>query len=149
MESTRSNIVTTHDIKFAYRNGDKAFFTEDFTSLKFNYLFQVHPFPISTQFLYLDETEHSNKLFDCITYIINHVNNNGGFTVKGWYTTGEVKDQSNKDTSATVKSGAMSYHSAHIVPFNTSRSSGDVQRIVVVDQNHIDNIRFKVNILQD
>ena len=85
MEQWRYNILTTHDIEFTYSNGDKAFSIENFTNLNFNSLFQDHPFPVSTPFCHLDETKHNNKLFDSITNIVNHVNNNGGFIITGWY----------------------------------------------------------------
>ena len=61
---------------------------------------------------------------------------------------GEVSEHSNKYTSAVVKSGDMSYHPVQTFLSNTPRSPENVQRIVVIDQNHIDNLKFKVNTLQ-
>lgn len=69
MVARSANIITTHDIKFGYKNGEDAFSTEDFTSFKFIYIFQYHYFPMSTQHHNLDETEQNKTLFKAITNI--------------------------------------------------------------------------------
>ena len=84
MEMRRANIITTHNIKFAYKDGKYIFSAEDFTRLNFSSLFQYAGFSISTQFHHLDETNQSDDLFDLITNIFNHVNLNGGFTATRW-----------------------------------------------------------------
>ena len=121
MDTRRSNIVTMHDIVFIDNNGEEVFDIKDFTSLKFSLLFQDVPFPVSTRLHHLDNTEHSDNLFECITDIITHINDHGGFTVSGWYKEGEVDDQTKKDAGVTVDSGIMNIHPVHIVPTITGQ----------------------------
>ena len=59
--------------------------------------------------------EHRNTIFQCIINISNHVNLNGGFTVKVWYKKGEVDDQSNKHIITAANLGAVSIYPIHIV----------------------------------
>lgn len=35
----------------------------------------------------------------------------------GWYKKGDVNDQSNKEVSAVVNSGVISYHPTHIIMY--------------------------------
>ena len=86
-------------------------------------MFQDLPFPVSTRLHHLDNTEHSDNLFDCITDIITHVNDHDGFTVSGWYKKGEVDDQKKEDAGVTIDSGIKKIHPVHIVPTVSGHST--------------------------
>ena len=137
MDTRRGNMVTMHDIVFIDKNGEEVFDIQDFTSLKFSSLFQDLPFPVSTRLHHLDNTDHFDNLFDCITDIINHVNGHNGFTVSGWYKKGEVDDQTKKDAGVTVDSGIWNIHPVHIIPTVTGQS------II------IDNKKFQVSTIHN
>ena len=76
------------------------------------------------------------------------MNLNGEFTVTGWYNKGEVDDQSNKDVNVVVNSGVIIYHPIHIIPSCARTSPIDVQQSYVIDQDVINEFKFKVSAIQ-
>ena len=49
---------------------------------------------------------------------MEYVNNNGGFTVNGWYKRGEINDVSNDDIQNEVESSDIVYHIVYMFPTN-------------------------------
>ena len=56
----RSSIAMVLTLKLFFSNGDYAFTTEDFSSIRFSLLFQDHQFPALTCFSELYETDSSD-----------------------------------------------------------------------------------------
>ena len=62
-----------------------------------------------------------STLEDIIDNAVDIINDNGGFTVIGWYKRGEINDQSNKDNfdgTERVEVGEIGYHVVHMYPTN-------------------------------
>ena len=76
-------------------------------------------------------------MLDCIYYIITYINDNGRFTVSGWYKKGKVDDQSNRDISVAIDSAVMSIYPVYIVPSN----------LIVIFR--INNIKFVVSTIHN
>ena len=47
-----------------------------------------------------------------------HINDNGGFTVIGWYKKGSINDISTEESDNQVESSEMGYHIVSITPTN-------------------------------
>ena len=84
-------------------------------------------------------TDEFFDLLDAIENVISHINDNGGFTVVGWYRRGTINDRtlvesrssnnttngrSNNNTSTNediqVVAGEMTYHVVELYPTNRS-----------------------------
>ena len=53
--------------------------------------------------------------------VVDIINDNSGFNVIGWYSRGEINDQSNKDNfdvTGMVEAGYIAYHVVHMYPTN-------------------------------
>lgn len=116
---------------------------DDFSSLKFSQLYMNGDIPGSCKLYMLQVTEAAMNLFDALENCIQLINNNGGFTVIGWYKKGLINDKgliaprnnnatggsgggqqsngnynNNNDDAAQVDSGELSYHIVNILPTN-------------------------------
>jgi hypothetical protein len=116
---------------------------DDFSSLKFSQLYMKGDIPGSCKLYMLQVTEAAMNLFDALENCIQLINNNGGFTVIGWYKKGLINDKgliaprnnnatagtagqqqsggnynNNNDEAAQVDSGELSYHIVNILPTN-------------------------------
>ena len=50
--------------------------------------------------------------------VVSYINNNGGFTVIGWYKKGSINDISTEESDDQVESSEMGYHVVSITPTN-------------------------------
>ena len=128
MLSRRSNIVMDHSIHITNNNTGWECFVERFSSNRFSMFYQSGTFPSSLQSMALQMTDEYFKLTGCISDVVTKVNENGGWTVVGWYKRGMIDDKSmvndsasrtNNNTTANetqVESGNLNYHICQIRP---------------------------------
>ena len=50
--------------------------------------------------------------------VVRYINDNGGFTVIGWYKKGSINDISTEESDNQVESSEMGYHIVSITPTN-------------------------------
>jgi hypothetical protein len=110
--------------------------------LKFSQLYMNGDIPGSCKLYMLQVTEAAMNLFESLKNCIQLINNNGGFTIIGWYKKGLINDKglialqnndanggsggqqsnsmynNNNDDTAQVDSGELSYHIVSILPTN-------------------------------
>ena len=103
-------------------------FVERFSSNRFSMFYQSGIFPSSLQSMALLMTEEYFNLTDCVADVVTKVNENGGWTVVGWYKRGMIDDKSMVNDSASrtnnnatanetqVESGNLNYHICQIRP---------------------------------
>ena len=102
-------------------NIDSKLFHVSFTSAKFSRLFFNNYFPT-----YAKRTNLVSKLdtiFDRVEDIVKHYNENGGFTVIGWFRQGEIQDDldpNNTNDATKKKSSTINYHVVKIIPTNAT-----------------------------
>ncbi len=84
MQSRIGNIVIVHNIS-VIKDGIPDLCVEDFSSLNFSSLYLKDALPVSVKFNSLDYTPQYFRLQMCIDDVVQYVNENGGFTVVGWY----------------------------------------------------------------
>ena len=63
---------------------------------------------------------------------MKYINENGGFTVIGWYKCGEINDISNEESQNEVESSDIGYHIVSIVPTNRE----------IVKRTEFNNMKF-------
>jgi hypothetical protein len=127
MTTTRSNLILDHSINVEHGTWDACI--ENFSSTQFSRLYQKGTFSSNIRSDSLDLTEEYYCLTDCIEQCIQFVNDNGGFTVTGWYKRGIINDRSivsntgnnqtapnNPDTQ--VDNGEINFHPCLIAPTN-------------------------------
>ena len=90
----------------------------DFSSLNFSNIYLKSPFSWNVRENLLDYTAAYFNLQIFIAKIIEFINNNGGYTVIGWYKRGEINDISNDDIQNDVESGEVGHHIVSIYPTN-------------------------------
>ena len=91
---------------------------DDFSSSRFSMLYMKQPFSPTVGINQVDATDEFFKLQDCIDAVVKYINDNGGFTVLGWYKRGEINDSSNDDSENQVQSSEMGYHVVSMKPTN-------------------------------
>ena len=115
---------------------------DDFSSKKFSKLYLNGDIPGSVKLYMLQLTQASMDMFISVEECINLINDNGGFTIVGWYKRGVINDRTivnaraangnnggsggnaiasnnnNDDQQAQVDSGDISYHIVSITPTN-------------------------------
>ena len=101
----------------------------DFSSTKFSLSYLTNRIPPTVSKSSLSQ---ANRLYwdleECIEDVVDFVNDNGGWTVVGWYKRGSIKDRSLIESSggnnttngnedhATVGSGKLSFHIVELTP---------------------------------
>ena len=112
--SRRSGIVLMHDISILNTN----IRIEEFCSMQFNRLFLDSDIASTVQMNKFDShNQVMLDLEDSIEASIDYINNNGGFTITGWYRKGKIMDSSNNEsTENEIESGKVHYHITNIVP---------------------------------
>ena len=105
----------------------------DFSSTKFSLCYLTNRIPPTVSKSSLSQ---ANSLYwdleECIEDVVNFVNDNGGWTVVGWYKRGAIKDRSliessgnnngaNGNEDATVGSGKLSFHVVDLTPTDQAR----------------------------
>ena len=126
----QSGVALFYRLKFVCSESFE-FTMNDFGSLKFTSLFITGEgkgrFPSSIAATALDEgdanNDHGSVLEDCIDNQIDFINNNGGFTVSGWYKRGSIMDgilsnttKQSGDNEMTIASSEVQYHAVSIIP---------------------------------
>ena len=112
----KSRLVIIHDLFIMKNNPHVEIEIESFSSLKFSHLYLSGPIPHDLTFLQLDETPAMRAIRVCINNVITHVNENGGWTVVGWYKKGSINDVSNTGHDVQVESSEIVYHAVSLVP---------------------------------
>ena len=103
----------------------------DFSSTKFSLCYLTSRFPPAVRKSSLSQVNHLYwELEDCIEDVVEFVNDNGGWTVVGWYKRGAIKDRSLIESSSsnnttngnnedvTVGSGKLNFHIVELMPTN-------------------------------
>lgn len=131
MHHRRSSIAFQHDIvieNLSSRPGREI--TMDlFSSNKFSKLYLSDHLSPSVQLPQLDlATEEFFELMNCIKKVIKYVNENGGFTVIGWYKRGTINDRTlvnpttsnsnNTNDQEQVDAGEVNYRIVELSPTN-------------------------------
>ena len=129
MASNSTSLAIAHSVAVTTFQGEKAM--RDFSSSKFSKLYMSGEIPGSCKLYHLQLTEAYMTMLDCVEGCVNLINENGGFTVIGWYKRGTINDKSmmaqDKNTAGyanTVETelqcdaGEISYHIVQIVPSN-------------------------------
>ena len=115
MQSRIGNIVIVHNIS-VIKDGIPDLCVEDFSSLNFSSLYLKDALPVSVKFNSLDYTPQYLRLHGCIDDVVQYVNENGGFTVVGWYKRGEINDISREDNENQVESSDIQIHLIAMYP---------------------------------
>ena len=118
-----SNLSLQHSIRI--NTQQLKLIQNDFSSLKFSHLYLSNDIPSNVKVSSLQVSEEFWELEDCIESVVNFINENGGWTVVGWYKRGEVKDQSlnestgnNNSDDNTIGAGTVKYHVVQLCPTN-------------------------------
>ena len=56
----------------------------------------------------------------CATNVIGYINNNGGFTIIGWYNKVKSSDASNIEGEKSMESGNVTYHVTILLPIDSN-----------------------------
>lgn len=100
---------------------------DNFSSTKFSLCYLSDRIPSSTRVSQLQTTKQYYDVKKCIQNIVQHINDNGGWTIVGWYKRGCIKDKSllevanqssnNQSSESTmVGAGQLNYHMVEILP---------------------------------
>ena len=94
------------------------FVMDEYSSMKFSLLYLTEYFPHTTKRNIFDGTEELDDLYKCIDEVMKFYNENGGFTIIGWYKRGEINDTSMSDEKLPEKisSSILSHHVVSIYP---------------------------------
>ena len=126
MRGTGSNLAIVHSLKVKFPVFDEVLGIENFSSMKFSYLYLNEYFPQSTKRISFDGTENLDDLYDCIDNVMDFYNNQGGFTVIGWYKRGEINDTSkSEDNVEKVSSSILGHHIVSVYPTNYLHSHAE------------------------
>ena len=137
MSPNSTSLAIQHAISISTVNSE-SFRMDDFSSRKFSSLYLTDVIPGSVKLYMFQITSAYMELIESITNCIDLINENGGFTVIGWYKKGLINDKSmiaakntgvgtvsgsnnnntNVDEDIQVESGEISYHIVHIIPTN-------------------------------
>ena len=137
MPPNSTSLAIQHAISISTINSE-SFRMDDFSSRKFSSLYLTDVIPGSVKLYMLQITNAYIEIIESITNCVNLINENGGFTVIGWYKKGLINDKSmiaakhtgvgtvsgsnnnntNVDEDIQVESGEISYHIVHIIPTN-------------------------------
>ena len=129
----RNNMVIDHSLQIQHQTWNQ--YIPQYSSIRFSSLYQTSLF--STQ-IRSDVLELSDQFFElegCISKCIEFINENGGFTVVGWYKRGVINDRSilavvdngnngnmNRNTNSNVDmqvdNGKLNFHPCSIQPTN-------------------------------
>ena len=128
MLSRRSNLIIDHSLYIEHTKSDWNTYVEKFSSNRFSNWYLTGAFPSSIRADTLQMTEEYWNMGHCIERAVRYINQNGGWTVIGWYKRGMITDQSmitddiqkNKNSENQVESGIITYHVCYLRPTNPS-----------------------------
>ena len=141
MNTNSSSLAIQHAVEVeTINNGTLKM--DDFSSKRFSKLYLKADLPGSVKLYMLQLTQASMDMNVAVEECINLINNNGGFTIVGWYKRGVINDRTivnaraansnssglgvnvsannnnNNDDQVQVDSGDISYHIVSISPTN-------------------------------
>ena len=134
----KNNMVLDHKLRIYHKESGTKIYCSSYTSIRFSSLYQNRPFSASVRRRELDRTTQFFELKKCVDDCIQLINNNGGFTVVGWYKRGMVNDRvilsATEGADERVKrmfstevtqvdSGKLHIHPCLITPSNTTFSN--------------------------
>ena len=117
-----SNIAFEHSVFFD--TGNDFVQHNDFSSTKFSLFYLKKRLPSTITVNALTMTQEYFDIETAITNVVNLVNENGGWTVTGWYKRGLITDKSllevppSNVVSTEVASGQINYHIVQLLPTN-------------------------------
>lgn len=125
MLPSRSSLIAKQFLQ-AHIGRDVKLTAKDFSSLQFSDLYLKEFMPGKVVLSQLQLTPKYVLLRTCAFNCIALINENGGFTIIGWYKKGIINDKSlideesgqNNKTDVQTESGELSYHITCIVPTN-------------------------------
>ena len=117
MQHRVGNICINHDIGLS-KNNKSILVMQDFSSSRLTNLYLKNPFDCNVKWNMLDGTEMFFHLQDCIAKVVRFINDNGGFTVIGWYKKGNINDVSTEESDNKIESSEIGFHIVGITPTN-------------------------------
>ena len=136
MSPNSSSLALIHAITITSSTG-QVLKMDEFSSRKFSSLYLTEAIPGSVKLYMLQLTEGYLNMLSAANNCIDFINNNGGFTVIGWYKRGVINDKSllasrtlsnigisgsgngtNNEENTQVDAGEISYHIVHLTPTN-------------------------------
>ena len=136
MQTRVGNVVLVHDVDVS-KNGERIVTMEDFSSIEFSKLYLKKFFNSSIRFNQLDYNDTYFSIQKVADDIVKYINENGGFTVIGWYKRGEINDISNEESQNEVESSDIGYHIVSIVPTNR----------LIVDRTEFNSMKFDPDLI--
>ena len=73
------------------------------------------------------------ELYVCMDKVINFYNENGGFTIIGWYKRGEINDSIQSNDNEKVTSSIMNDHMTSIYPTKYIHNSAKETEVMKFD----------------
>ena len=130
MSINSTNLSIQHSI--CMTSAMKELRMNEFSSLKFSQLYLSGDFAGSCKLYMLQLNDRAVKLYEAVDECIDFINDNGGFTVIGWYKRGQITDKSltsakpsnntlnhnSNDEEIHVDAGDISYHIVSVYPTN-------------------------------
>lgn len=113
MPDRQANLVLVHHVTLS-KDSEVIVTMKDFSSLQFSKMYMKTPFSSTTRFNNLDFTPAYFSLQKAADDVVEYINDNGGFTVIGWYKRGEINDVSNEESQNDVESSDIGYHIVHM-----------------------------------
>jgi hypothetical protein len=89
----RANMEIIHTVVINHISLDEPLYIEEYSSARFSLLFQTGVLSAEISKESVDMTDLFDELDDSIQNGVQHINNNGGFTVIGWYKRGQIQDR--------------------------------------------------------
>ena len=135
-DSRRTNAVIDHTLNIEHHSLEEPMHITNYSSAKFSLLYQTAVFSSQIRSTALDLTDEYFDLETSVNDAIEIINDNGGFTVIGWYKRGNIADRTilyqNKvnsegkayapvtgnDESNQIDNGKITFHPCVIKPSN-------------------------------
>ena len=135
MNTRASSLVLTFTLKIQQQLKDINFTVSDFTSCHFWSLFLKEPINTSAQERDFDNNDRWMIIRALIKRMIEMVNNEGGWTVIGWYRKGESADANVPEDKVLVEASTFQHHVSRIVPTNSNVMRYQRYKRMLVDFN--------------
>ena len=136
-DSRRTNVIIDHSLEINNRGFQEENGTikiENFSSVQFSLLYQTSVFCSQIRQSALELTDAYFEVEDCIENVLDLINENGGFTVIGWYKRGNISDRTilhqknynensksnsnDQSTTEQIDNSTITYHPCVIKPTN-------------------------------
>ena len=153
MATNSTSLAIQYNISATTFQGDKTM--KEFSSQKFSKLYLNGPIPGSCKLYHLQISHAFYAMCDSMKSCINLINQNGGFTVVGWYKRGVISDKSlilqdrntigynTTEADATIDSGEICYHIVQIIP-----SDRDFLDPTTTLGSELSDLKFDVSTIQ-